>query len=140
MVGYILYIEATKMVGKGNLTLTGQLGDVMKESAQIAYNYVRSKADEFGIESEVFSKTDIHVHVPAGATPKDGPSAGVAMVSAIVSLLSQKRVRRNVGMTGRSDPAWSRPSRWWSQSESVGGTSGRARYGRVAQTQCSRSR
>lgn len=98
--GDILYIEATRMAGKGGLALTGQLGDVMKESAQIAFNYVRSKAEDFAIDPEVFSKTDLHVHVPAGAIPKDGPSAGVAMVSAIVSLLTGRRVRRNVGMTG----------------------------------------
>jgi ATP-dependent Lon protease len=98
--GDILYIEATRMRGKGSLTLTGQLGDVMKESAQIAYNYVRSKASQWDIDSEVFDRTDIHVHIPAGAIPKDGPSAGVAMTGAMVSLLTGRVVRPNVGMTG----------------------------------------
>lgn len=98
--GDILFIEATRMKGKGGLTLTGQLGDVMRESAQIAYSYVRSKATELGIDPEVFEGMDIHVHVPAGAIPKDGPSAGVAMVCAIASLLSGRPVRYTVGMTG----------------------------------------
>jgi len=98
--GDILYIEATRMKGKGSLTLTGQLGEVMKESAQIAYNYVRSKASQWDIDAEVFDRTDIHVHIPAGAIPKDGPSAGVAMTGAMVSLLTGRVVRPNVGMTG----------------------------------------
>jgi ATP-dependent Lon protease len=98
--GDILFIEATKMKGQKGLTLTGQLGDVMKESAQIALSYVRSRAPEFGIDEDLFSKYDIHLHVPAGAVPKDGPSAGVAMVTAIVSLLSERPVRADVGMTG----------------------------------------
>jgi ATP-dependent Lon protease len=98
--GDILFIEATRMKGKGGLTLTGHLGDVMRESAQIAHSYVRSKADEFGIEADLFDQTDLHIHVPAGAIPKDGPSAGVAMVSAIASLLCGRPVRHEVGMTG----------------------------------------
>ncbi len=98
--GDILFIEATKMKGQKGLTLTGQLGDVMKESAQIALSYVRSRATEFGIDEDLFSKYDIHLHVPAGAVPKDGPSAGVAMVTAIVSLLTGRPVRADVGMTG----------------------------------------
>lgn len=98
--GDILYIEATRMPGKGGLTLTGHLGDVMRESAQIAYSYIRAKAQELGIDTELFANTDFHVHVPAGATPKDGPSAGVAMVSAITSLLTARPVRHEVGMTG----------------------------------------
>ncbi len=98
--GDILFIEATGMAGRGELTLTGQLGDVMRESAKIAHSYVRSNAPHFGIDAEVFSKTDIHVHVPAGATPKDGPSAGVAMVTAMVSLLTGTPARPGVGMTG----------------------------------------
>jgi MoxR-like ATPase len=98
--GDILYIEATRMKGKGGLTLTGHLGDVMKESAQIASSYVRSKAAQYGIDPEIFEKTDVHVHVPAGAIPKDGPSAGVAMVAATVSLLTGRKVRHDVGMTG----------------------------------------
>jgi len=98
--GDILFIEATRMKGKGEFTLTGQLGDVMRESARIAYSYVRSKASELGVSPEVFSQFDIHVHVPAGAIPKDGPSAGVAMVMAIASLFTARPVRGDVGMTG----------------------------------------
>ena len=98
--GDILYIEVTRMQGKGNLTLTGHLGDVMRESAQIAYSYVRAQALELGIDAELFTNSDFHVHVPAGAIPKDGPSAGVAMVSAMTSLLTSRPVRHDVGMTG----------------------------------------
>jgi ATP-dependent Lon protease len=98
--GDILFIEATCMQGKGGLTLTGHLGDVMRESAQIAYSYVRSKASEFDIDADLFAQIDLHLHVPAGAVPKDGPSAGVAMVTAIASLLSKRAVRHEVGMTG----------------------------------------
>ena len=98
--GDILFIEATRMKGKGKLTLTGQLGDVMRESAQIAHSYVRSKADQLGIAADVFESTDVHLHVPAGAIPKDGPSAGVAMAMAMASLFSGRTVRGDVGMTG----------------------------------------
>jgi ATP-dependent Lon protease len=98
--GDVLFIEATAMQGKPGLTLTGQLGDVMKESAQIALSYVRGHADELGIESSAFEDSSFHVHVPAGAIPKDGPSAGVTMVTALSSLLSGRPVRHTVGMTG----------------------------------------
>lgn len=98
--GDIIYVEATTMRGKGSLTLTGQLGDVMKESAQAALSYVRSKAKSLGIKDEVFSKIDIHIHVPAGATPKDGPSAGITMATAIASALTGKSVRKDTAMTG----------------------------------------
>jgi ATP-dependent Lon protease len=98
--GDILFIEATSMKGKGALTLTGQLGDVMRESAQIAHSFVRSKASELGIEPGLFEKMDVHLHVPAGAIPKDGPSAGVAMVMAIASLFCGRPARSEVGMTG----------------------------------------
>jgi ATP-dependent Lon protease len=98
--GDILFIEATRMQGKGGLTLTGHLGDVMRESAQLAHSYVRSNAAELGIDPEVFERTDIHLHVPAGAIPKDGPSAGVAMVVAIASVLSGHPACHEVGMTG----------------------------------------
>ena len=98
--GDILFIEATGMKGKGGLTLTGQLGDVMRESAQIAQSYVRSKASRLGADPEAFEQTDVHVHVPAGAIPKDGPSAGLPMVLAMASLFSSRPVRGNVGMTG----------------------------------------
>jgi ATP-dependent Lon protease len=98
--GDILFIEATRMIGKGKLTLTGQLGDVMRESAQIAHSYVRSKADQLKVDPDQFEKTDVHLHVPSGAVPKDGPSAGIAMVMAVASLFSGQPVRGDVGMTG----------------------------------------
>jgi ATP-dependent Lon protease len=98
--GDILFIEATRMNGRSKLTLTGQLGDVMRESAQIAHSYVRSKAAELGVDPNRFEKTDVHLHVPAGAVPKDGPSAGVAMAMAMASLYSGRPVRGDVGMTG----------------------------------------
>jgi ATP-dependent Lon protease len=98
--GDVLFIEATAMPGKPGLTLTGQLGDVMKESAQIALSYVRGHAGELGIDPSTFEDRAFHVHVPAGAIPKDGPSAGVTMVTALTSLLSGRPVRHTVGMTG----------------------------------------
>jgi ATP-dependent Lon protease len=98
--GDILFIEATGMKGKCRLTLTGQLGDVMRESAQIAQSYVRSKAPRLGADPDAFEQTDVHVHVPAGAIPKDGPSAGLPMVLAMASLFSGRPVRGDVGMTG----------------------------------------
>ncbi len=98
--GDILFIESTKMRGKGNLTLTGQLGDVMKESAQAALSYIRSKASEFNISEDFFEKNDIHIHVPQGAIPKDGPSAGITMLVSLVSLLTDRLVRNDVAMTG----------------------------------------
>jgi ATP-dependent Lon protease len=98
--GDILFIEATRTPGKGMLILTGQLGDVMRESAQAAMTLVKSRASQLGIDPSVFEKSDIHVHVPAGATPKDGPSAGVAMFTALVSLLTERTVRSDTAMTG----------------------------------------
>ncbi len=98
--GDVLFIEATGMQGKPGLTLTGQLGDVMKESAQIALSYVRGHAHELEIDPSVFEERSFHVHVPAGAIPKDGPSAGVTMVTALTSLMSDRPVRHTVGMTG----------------------------------------
>ena len=98
--GDILFIEATKMPGKGVLKLTGKLGDVMKESVQAAFSYVRANAHKLGLDPTFYKKLDIHVHVPAGAIPKDGPSAGVAMITALVSLLSNKPVKDRLGMTG----------------------------------------
>lgn len=98
--GEILFIEATRMKGKGELVLTGQLGDVMRESAQIAYSYVRSKARELNIDPELFENSSIHIHVPAGAIPKDGPSAGITMVMAMASLFSGRIVSSDLGMTG----------------------------------------
>ncbi len=98
--GDIIFIEATVMKGKGILTLTGQLGDVMKESAQAALSYVRSRGRELGISEDTFSTVDLHIHVPAGAIPKDGPSAGITMATAIASVLTGRAVRRDVAMTG----------------------------------------
>jgi len=98
--GDILFIEATRVPGAGRLILTGQLGDVMKESAQAALSLVKARSQQLGIEAEVLEKSDIHVHVPAGATPKDGPSAGVAMFVALASLLTERSVRNDTAMTG----------------------------------------
>jgi len=98
--GDILFIEATKMPGGGRMTLTGQLGDVMRESAQAAWSLLRSRAASMGIDAEAFEKNDVHVHVPAGATPKDGPSAGVAMFLALSSLFLGRTVRSDTSMTG----------------------------------------
>jgi ATP-dependent Lon protease len=98
--GDILFVEATTMRGRGALTLTGQLGDVMKESAQAALSYARSHTADFGIKDDFFGKHDIHVHVPEGSIPKDGPSAGVTMATAILSLLTGKAVHRQIAMTG----------------------------------------
>ena len=98
--GDILFIEATRMPGKGGLILTGSLGDVMKESARASLSYLRSNAATFKIDPETFAKSDIHIHVPAGATPKDGPSAGVAISLAILSILTDQAVRPDLAMTG----------------------------------------
>ncbi len=98
--GEIMFVECSRMPGKGGLMLTGQLGDVMKESAQAALSYIKSHLPELGLDPEVIKDHDLHVHVPAGAIPKDGPSAGVAMIAALSSLLSRRCVRPDVAMTG----------------------------------------
>ena len=98
--GDILFIEATRMPGSQKFQITGSIGDVMEESAEAALSYVRAHAAEYGIDPNFYEKTDIHLHIPAGATPKDGPSAGVTMTTALISLLTQKAVRPDVGMTG----------------------------------------
>ncbi|HVY59638.1 MAG TPA: S16 family serine protease, partial [Xanthobacteraceae bacterium] len=98
--GDILFIEATRIPGSGRLILTGQLGDVMRESAQAALSIVKNRAESLGIDPARFEKSDIHIHVPAGAIPKDGPSAGVAMFMALVSLLTGRSVRNDTAMTG----------------------------------------
>jgi ATP-dependent Lon protease len=98
--GEILFIEATRMFGTGKLQLTGQLGDVMKESAHAALSYVRSNAEKFGVAKDFLEKSDVHIHIPAGGMPKDGPSAGITMFTALVSLLTGIRVRHDVAMTG----------------------------------------
>jgi ATP-dependent Lon protease len=98
--GVILFVEASLMAGGKGLMLTGQLGDVMKESAQAAYSFIRSHANQYGIEADFFQKKDIHVHIPEGATPKDGPSAGVTLATALISLFTGRPVKHTVSMTG----------------------------------------
>jgi ATP-dependent Lon protease len=98
--GDVLFIEATAIPGSGKYTVTGQLGDVMKESSQAAYTYARLRAPEFGLDKKYFGEHDLHVHVPAGAIPKDGPSAGVTMATALVSAITRRPVRKDVSMTG----------------------------------------
>jgi ATP-dependent Lon protease len=98
--GDILFIETQAMPGTGKLVLTGQLGDVMKESAQAAVSFLRSRSSELGLSEDYFSKHDLHIHVPAGATPKDGPSAGIALATSIASILTGLKVDPNLAMTG----------------------------------------
>jgi ATP-dependent Lon protease len=95
-----MFVEATRMPGKGSLTVTGQLGDVMRESATAALSYVRSRARDLNVDPEFYRDSEIHIHVPAGAIPKDGPSAGTAMTTSLVSLLTGVPVRDEVAMTG----------------------------------------
>jgi ATP-dependent Lon protease len=95
-----MFIEATRMPGSGRTTVTGQLGEVMRESVSAAYSYVRSKASELNIEDRLFSDFDVHIHFPAGAIPKDGPSAGVAIATCIASVMGERPVRHDVAMTG----------------------------------------
>ncbi len=98
--GDIMFIEAIQMPGKGQITLTGQLGDVMKESAQAAWSLLRARAGALGIPLEAFTQSDVHLHLPAGAVPKDGPSAGIAIAAALASLLCRRPSRHDVAMTG----------------------------------------
>ena len=98
--GEILFVEATMMKGKGGLTLTGSLGEVMKESAQAALSYARAHASEYGIDSRIFSQNDFHIHIPEGAIPKDGPSAGVTMATALFSVCTNTKIKWDVAMTG----------------------------------------
>ncbi|HVO86898.1 MAG TPA: S16 family serine protease, partial [Casimicrobiaceae bacterium] len=98
--GEILFIEASRTPGSGRLILTGQLGDVMKESAQAALTLVKARATQLGVDPSIFEKSDVHMHIPAGAIPKDGPSAGVAMFTALASLAMNKPVRHDLAMTG----------------------------------------
>jgi ATP-dependent Lon protease len=98
--GDLLFIEATSMKGKGGLTLTGQLGDVMKESATAALSFIRANAEAIGVPKDFFEDVDLHIHVPSGAIPKDGPSAGVTILTALVSLLTNRAVKKDLAMTG----------------------------------------
>ncbi|MFC2138717.1 S16 family serine protease, partial [Bacteroidota bacterium] len=98
--GDILYVETSLSKGKGKLTLTGNLGDVMKESATIALEYIKSNAEDLGINPDIFENWNIHLHVPEGAIPKDGPSAGITMATSIASVITQRKVRKNIAMTG----------------------------------------
>jgi ATP-dependent Lon protease len=98
--GDILFIESLISKGKGTMTMTGNLGTVMKESATIALEYLKSNAELFGINPEILTKYNFHLHVPEGATPKDGPSAGIAMLTSLVSLLTQRKIKKNIAMTG----------------------------------------
>lgn len=98
--GDILFIESILSKGKGAMTITGNLGQVMKESATIAMEYIKSNAELLGINPEIFEKYNVHIHVPEGATPKDGPSAGITMLTSLVSLFTQKRVKKSLAMTG----------------------------------------
>jgi ATP-dependent Lon protease len=98
--GEILFVEVSLSRGKGNLTLTGNLGDVMKESASIAYEFLKSHASALNLDPDVFSNWNVHIHVPEGATPKDGPSAGITMLTALASAFSQRKTRSDLAMTG----------------------------------------
>jgi ATP-dependent Lon protease len=130
--GDILFIEALKTKGKGKLTLTGQLGEVMQESAQAAFSFAKARASELGIDEDAFEKYDIHVHLPEGAIPKDGPSAGITMATAIVSVLSQRAVRKDVAMTGRNYLKRQRPARRRSQRKTACGAACKDKNGNFA--------
>ena len=98
--GDILFIESILSKGKGKLNITGNLGKVMKESATIAMEYIKANADLYDLKSEIFDTYNVHIHVPEGATPKDGPSAGITMLTSLVSLFTQKKIKKNLAMTG----------------------------------------
>ena len=133
--GDILFIECARVPGHGKLILTGQLGDVMKESAQAALSLVKARARELGIDPGLFEKSDIHLHVPAGAIPKDGPSAGVAMFIALVSLLTGRTVRNDVAMTGEISLARPRAAHRRREEQGAGGGARRHHHGDAARAQ-----
>ena len=136
--GDILFIEVANMPGKGDLQLTGQLGDVMKESARAAYSYVRSRWSKLKLPKDFYKNMDIHVHVPEGAVPKDGPSAGIAMATAIISSLTKKPIKRNFAMTGEITLRGSGFGDWRSQRKGDCGPSGRNYRCHSAKRQCQR--
>ena len=125
--GDVLFIEATSMRGKEGFVLTGQLGDVMKESARIALSYVRGHADDLGIAQDAFENREFHLHVPAGAIPKDGPSAGITMTTALASLMTGRPIKHNVRHDRRDHAAGTGPPHRWRQAEGARGTRGRPR-------------
>ncbi len=130
--GDVLFVEATSLPGEPGLTLTGQLGDVMKESAEIAMSYIRANSDALGVDADALDQRRFHVHVPAGAVPKDGPSAGVTMTTALVSRLTGRPVRADVGMTGEVTLQGRVLPDRRAQAEGARGAAGRAHHGRAA--------
>ena len=120
--GEILFVESSLSKGKGSkLTLTGNLGDVMKESAMLALEYIHAHAAQFNINEELFENWNVHVHVPEGAIPKDGPSAGITMVTSLVSAFTQRKVKKELGYDRRDHVAWQSASCRWYQGEDLGG-------------------
>ena len=136
--GDLLFIEATSMKGNNQLKLTGQLGDVMKESVAAAHSFIRAHAKELGIDEDYFSSHDIHVHVPAGAIPKDGPSAGVTMLTALVSLLVNKKIRKDLAMTGEITLRGQGAAGGWDQGKNAGGPQSRHYEGHRAPAESKR--
>ena len=138
--GDVLFIETTSMAGKEGFVLTGQLGDVMKESARIALSYVRGRADDLGLDDDAFADREFHIHVPAGAIPKDGPSAGITMTTALVSLLTGRPVKHTIGMTGEVTLQGPRPADRRVEAEGAGRARGRAHRRDPARAQPRRPR